>query len=166
VIFCVVSGLFGAAGNLAFGAGTGMATVAIGRGLSAFASSSLVLACLCLFMFLFNAGYAAILLLRNSSLSLLTARGNRHYVFYSAAMGAIWMASFLLYGMGSARMGTLGLTLGWGVFMCTVVASANLVGILTGEWSGAPGTSKRQLAAGLCLLLVAIAGLAASNGMV
>ena len=164
VIFCICSGLLGATGNLAFGAGTGMAEVGLTRGLSSFAASSLVLACLCLFMFLFNGGYAVILLIRNSSFPLL-GRGNLHYFAFAAAMGVIWMASFLLYGMGSAKLGNLGLSLGWGVFMCTVVASANIVGIFSGEWRNAPASAMRQLAAGLVVLMLAIAGLAASNAM-
>jgi L-rhamnose-H+ transport protein len=164
VIFCICSGLLGAAGNLAFGAGAGMAEVGLARGLSSFAASSLVLACLCLFMFLFNGGYAVILLIRNASFPLL-GRGNLHYFAFSAAMGLIWMASFLLYGMGSAKLGKLGLSLGWGVFMCTVVASANIVGIFSGEWRKAPARAMRQLAVGLVMLMFAIAGLAASNAM-
>jgi L-rhamnose-H+ transport protein len=164
VIFCICSGLLGAAGNLAFDAGTGMAEVGLARGLSSFAASSLVLACLCLFMFLFNGGYAVTLLIRNSSFPLL-GRGNLHYFAFSAAMGLIWMASFLLYGMGSAKLGKLGLSLGWGVFMCTVVASANIVGIFSGEWRNAPAGAMWQLGAGLVVLMFAIAGLAASNAM-
>jgi hypothetical protein len=164
VIFCTCSGLLGATGNLAFGAGTGMTEVGLARGLSGFAASSLVLACLCLFMFLFNGGYAVILLIRNSSFPLLGS-GNLHYFALSAAMGLIWMASFLLYGMGSAKLGKLGFSLGWGVFMCTVVASANIVGIFSGEWRKAPASAMRLLAVGLVMLMLAIAGLAASNAM-
>ena len=62
-------------------------------------------------------------------------------------------------------MGSLGLSLGWGVFMCTVVASANAIGVLSGEWTSAPIAAKRQLGIGVSILVVAIVGLAVSNSL-
>jgi L-rhamnose-H+ transport protein len=136
---------------------------ALGRGLSSFAANSLVLAFLCQFMFLFNGGYAIFLLVKNSSFSLFRPRQHAAYFAYTLGMGALWMVAFLLYGVGARALGALGLSLGWGVFMCTVVASANGVGILTGEWQGAPPAAKRWLGAGLAALVLAMAGLAAAN---
>ncbi|HEX4486063.1 MAG TPA: L-rhamnose/proton symporter RhaT [Terriglobales bacterium] len=165
VIFCIVSGLLGATGNMGFVAGTGMADVAQAQGLSNFAGGSLVLAYLCLFMFVFNGGYAVVLLIRNSSSDLLLTAKHSSYFIFSALMGLFWMAGFLLYGLGARALGELGHSLGWGVLMCTVVASANAIGMLSGEWRSAPRSAKRQLAAGIALLIFAMAGLAASNAM-
>jgi hypothetical protein len=46
-----------------------------------------------------------------------------------------------------------------------MVLAANLSGLLTGEWNAAPRQSKRQLAFGVLLLLVAIAGLGCANAV-
>jgi L-rhamnose-H+ transport protein len=117
VLFCVISGLLGATGNMGFVAGSGLVRTALQQGLSSFAANSMVLAFLCLFMFLFNGGYAVFLLLRNSTVSLFQPQKNARYFLYTLGMGAFWMAAFLLYGVGARALGTLGLSLGWGVFM-------------------------------------------------
>jgi len=163
VLCCIASGLLGAAGNLGFFAGAGVVRIAYARGLSAFAANSVILAYLCLFMFTINAGYATILLFRSMSFSLLWPNNFGLNHLLSALMGILWMAGFLLYGVGAHTLGPLGLSLGWGVFMCTVVVSANAVGILSGEWRLAPSAARRQLAIGLAFLVIAIAGLAYSN---
>lgn len=62
-------------------------------------------------------------------------------------------------------MGQMGPSLGWAILMASMVAVANLIGILTGEWQGAPAGSTRKLGLGLTLLLVAIAGLGYANGL-
>jgi L-rhamnose-H+ transport protein len=165
VAFCIVSGLLGATGNMGFVAGSSLVSVARSQGLSLFAANSLVLAYLCLFMFAFNGGYAIFLLARNSSFPVFLARGHSRNFVFTLLMGVFWMIGFLSYGYGALALGKLGLSLGWGVFMCTVVASANGVGILTGEWQAAPGAARRQLAGGLVTLVLAIAGLAAANSM-
>lgn len=166
VIFCIISGLLGATGNLGFVAGSGMVAVGHAHGLSSFAANSLVLAYLCLFMFAFNGGYAMVLLLRHSSFPLFLPKAHARYFLFAMLMGIFWMASFLLYGLGARALGGLGLSLGWGVFMCTVVASANAVGLLTGEWRSAPANAKGQLWIGLAILVIAISGLAFSNAMI
>ena len=165
IIFCVVSGLLGATGNLGFVAGTGVVAVGHAQGLSSFATNSLVLAYLCVFLFTINAGYALVLLLRHSSFPLFLPKAHARYFLFGMLMGIFWMASFLLYGIGARAMGSLGLSLGWGVFMCTVVASANAIGVLSGEWMSAPIAAKRQLGIGISTLVIAIVGLAASNAL-
>ena len=82
------------------------------------------------------------LLLRHSSFRLFLGKAHAPYFGFAMLMGILWMASFLLYGVGARALGHLGLSLGWGVFMCTVVAAANAVGILNGEWRLAPATAK------------------------
>ena len=49
--------------------------------------------------------------------------------------------------------------------MTSMVLTANLLGIITGEWHDAPPRSKRQLALGLALLIFAIAGLEKANAL-
>jgi len=68
-----------------------------------------------------------------------------------------------LYGVGARRMGALGVSLGWAILMSTMVLVANLLGLLSGEWQGAPPGSRRRLFQGLGLLLIAIAALGYAN---
>jgi L-rhamnose-H+ transport protein len=165
LLVCVASGLFGATGNMGFVAGTGMVAIGRARGLSAFATSSLLLAYLCLFLFLLNAGYSLILVWRNDSFSVFLPKSHARYFVFSMLMSFFWMAGFIVYVIGARAMGTLGLSLGWGVFMCTIVASANVIGVLSGEWRSAPTAAKRRLGIGVSVLVIAIVGLAASNAL-
>jgi L-rhamnose-H+ transport protein len=164
ISLCVISGLLGAFGNFGFAVGARIASVAEGIGVSASGSTSIVWAYLCVFMFLFNAGYSLFLLHRNSSTKKFAQESGK-YASYSMLMGALWIASFFLYGIGVQKLGRQGVSLGWGIFMCTVVLIANCCGVLTGEWRGAPRSAKRQLAAGLIILVVAIIGLSVSNAI-
>ncbi len=165
VLLCVASGLLGASGNLGFAAGEKIAAVARSLGVSNSGSSSIVWAYLCVFMFLFNAGYAAVLLIRNSSFSRFADRQGAKFFLYGVLMGALWMAGFSFYGTGVQWLGRLGLSLGWGIFMCTVVLVANCCGVVTGEWRGAPRSARRKLALGLVVLVIAMIGLSVSNAM-
>jgi L-rhamnose-H+ transport protein len=165
LLVCIASGLFGATGNMSFVAGTGMVAIGRARGLSAFATNSLLLAYLCLFLFVLNAGYSLILVFRGGSLSVLLPRKHPRYFVFGMLMSFFWMAGFIVYVMGARAMGRLGLSLGWGVFMCTIVASANAIGVLSGEWTSAPTAARRQLGIGVSVLVVAIVGLASSNAL-
>jgi L-rhamnose-H+ transport protein len=113
-------------------------------------------------LFLCNAGYAIYLLRKNGTSSNYSGKCAGNLVL-GASMGLLWMAGFALYGAGARKLGDLGPSLGWPIMMSTMVLTANISGLLTREWEGAPHSSKRQLAFGVLLLLVAIAGLGYTN---
>ena len=60
-------------------------------------------------------------------------------------------------------LGALGLSVGWGLFQIFNIMSANVSGVLTGEWRAAPASALRTLYAGLVLLACATVILAAGN---
>jgi len=78
-------------------------------------------------------------------------------------MGLMWMSGMALYGIGAFRLGELGKSLGWAIFMSSMVLVANALGVLTGEWRGAPASAKWHLTGGIATLLAAIAGLGYAN---
>ena len=49
-------------------------------------------------------------------------------------MAVLWSGSNFVYGAGARRLGSLGLVLGWPMFMAAIVLTANAWGLLTGEW--------------------------------
>lgn len=81
----------------------------------------------------------------------------------ASLMGIFWMGAMSIYGVASVYMGALGTSVGWGLFQIFNIMSANLSGILTGEWKTASKTAVRTLYAGLALLAVATVILAAGN---
>lgn len=81
----------------------------------------------------------------------------------AALMGVFWMGAMSIYGVAAVYMGALGLSVGWGLFQIFNIMSANVSGVLTGEWRTAPSRAQRTLYAGLALLACATVILAAGN---
>jgi L-rhamnose-H+ transport protein len=104
--------------------------------------------------FLINAGYCLYLLGRNP-------QGEKtgfipRNVVLTALMGFLWMFGMFFYGLGATHMGPLGTSVGWPLFMTTMVLVANFWGILTGEWRAAGRSAVRFLAAGIVVMIVAL----------
>lgn len=105
------------------------------------------------------------------SIWLLTRNGTwKHYraswrpdVWFGCLMGIFWMGAFALYGVSSVYLGALGTSVGWALFQIFMIMTANLSGVLTGEWRDAPARAKRGLWTGLALLALATTVIAAAN---
>jgi L-rhamnose-H+ transport protein len=75
-----------------------------------------------------------------------------------ALMAAMWIGSFYLYGMGSARMGDKwGSIIGWPLNISVAILVGNLWGLARGEWRGAAPQARARLNVGLVVLLGAMA---------
>jgi L-rhamnose-H+ transport protein len=62
-------------------------------------------------------------------------RSRRGNWFLPFVMGTLWFGSVLLYGVSVLRLGPLGTSVGWSIFMSIIVIAASLLGIITGEWN-------------------------------
>ena len=78
-------------------------------------------------------------------------------------MGVFWMGAFAVYGVSSVYLGALGTSVGWALFQIFMIITANLSGVMTGEWKSAPQSAKRGLWVGLGLLAAATAVIASGN---
>jgi hypothetical protein len=70
-------------------------------------------------------------------------------------MAVLWMGAFALYGMSAVLLGTLGVSVGWGLFQSFMIITATVSGILTAEWRRAPRNATILLTLGLACLLLA-----------
>jgi L-rhamnose-H+ transport protein len=163
ILICAVSGLLSACGNLGFVFGSQIATRAQQLGTPSAWAGNAVWALLAMPLFLCNAGYSLLLLTRRGTVRCYRSPGSARRLLLGLLMGAMWMAGMSLYGVGARRMGALGVSLGWAMLMSTMVLVANLLGLLSGEWQGAPSGSRWRLFQGLGLLLIAIAALGVAN---
>lgn len=163
LLLCVASGLLSSCGNLGFVYGSEIIDRAQALGVPSELAPNAVWSLLTLALFLCNAGYAVLLLRRNRTAALFAKPGTRPYILYGALMGVLWMGGFVFYGPGARALGDLGPSLGWAILMSTTVLAANLLGLATGEWAGAPPSARTRLFLGLGLLLLAVAGLGYSN---
>jgi L-rhamnose-H+ transport protein len=163
VLLCIASGLLSACGNLGFAFGSKITERAQSLGAPAHLAGNALWPLLAIPLFLCNAGYSIGLLHRNDTA---TRYRNAHAPRFCALaflMGVLWMAGIGLYGVGASKLGTLGPSLGWAILMSAMVLVANVLGMLTGEWKGAPRKAQHRLSLGISILIVAIAVLGYAN---
>ena len=108
-----------------------------------------------------NLAYCVYLLCRNRT-------WNRFQPFfpdfwYAALMGILWMGALAVYGTAAAFLGGLGTSVGWGLFQIFMIMTANVSGVITGEWKGATGEDRGLLRFGLGLLAAATVLMALGN---
>jgi L-rhamnose-H+ transport protein len=103
-----------------------------------------------------NTVFCAYLFARERSLPKFLLPGTRRNYLLAVSMGAMWLAGFILYGMGATRLGKMGSSVGWALFMSSMVLVANLWGLATGEWRQAGRKPKRVMTAGLVILVLAM----------
>ena len=155
VLVCVLSGIFSPMLNFAFVFGDRLTTVAKQFGTSSLWAPNALWAVAFTGAFGLNAYYCLHHLGFSKSWSrFLDAPGEN--LVGGAAMGILLLARILTYGVGAEMLGTWGASAGWAINMCTTILVANVWGLATGEWRGAPRRSYIELGLGLGATIVAI----------
>lgn len=148
--------------NYAFAFGQSIADEAVRQGTSREAAGYAVWPVALMAGLVPNAAYSLWLLKRNHSWKCFRERWSPD-VWLGCLMGVFWMGAFALYGVSSVYLGVLGTSVGWALFQIFMIMTANISGVLTGEWKGAPESARSGLWTGLALLAVATAAIAAGN---
>jgi len=107
-------------------------------------------------VFLCNFTYSLYLLRRNRTFRLFGEPGTAHYWGLGILMGLDWMAGMAAYGAGALSLGKLGTSMGWILFIASMIIVANVSGALTGEWKGSSPRTLGIMAAGIATLMIAI----------
>ena len=107
-------------------------------------------------LFLLSAVYCWYRFQKNQSFRRFRLSGTEHYWLWILVMGVAQMAGIAFYGFGAASLGPLGTSIGFSILMSTMVLTANLLGVLGGEWKGAGGRPSQVMAVGLLILTCAI----------
>jgi L-rhamnose-H+ transport protein len=94
-----------------------------------------------------NLGYAVWLLAKNRSWKTMTT-GWRD-ASLSMLMGLLWFSAVAIYGISTRYLGRLGDSAGWAIYEITIVLTANIAGLIAGEWKRASRTSVAVLATGV-----------------
>ena len=103
--------------------------------------------------FIPNFGYTAWLLSRNGSWRLL--RRGLHDASLSMLMGLLWIGAVAIYGIATRYLGRLGDSAGWAMYQIAMVLTANIGGVISGEWRGASRRSRVMLWGGVLVLILA-----------
>jgi L-rhamnose-H+ transport protein len=108
-----------------------------------------------------NLIYCFYLLSRNRTWRRFTGWGNDSLC--AVVMGVTWIAAVSIYGVSAVYLGALGTSAGWALFQIFMIMTANISGLVTGEWRAAPRGALRMLFAGLALLVAATVLIAMGN---
>lgn len=76
------------------------------------------------------------------------------------SMAAMWFVGLLMYGASAVKMGRMGPSIGFGLFVSGTVLFANFLGWRAGEWKGASPSTIRDFVKGMVLVVIAIFAIA------
>ena len=78
-------------------------------------------------------------------------------------MGALFMGSTAVYGLGAIGLGALGTSVGWAIMQIMQIVVGNATGWITGEWERAGSRATRLMLAGVAVLILASVQMAIGN---
>lgn len=115
--------------------------------------------------FIVNFTYCLYLMIRRNSLKRYFNPQSVKNIGLSILMAVLWIGSFYLYGMSTAKLGKWGLVVGWPLFISLSIVVGNLWGIWRGEWKHAQARARALLNTGILILLLAVVVIAISNSL-
>ncbi|MGA9353538.1 MAG: L-rhamnose/proton symporter RhaT [Terriglobales bacterium] len=156
-LLAFVSGILGSMLNLGLAFGGSIQRAAQQHGASlAMMSNAVWLPCLYAGL-LPGVIYCYILMRKKGSVGKLRLPGTWYYWLAAASMGLLWFGSIILYSISTLKLGELGASIGWPLFLASIVVASTFFGILTGEWARTGTRPIRMMIAGVGFLVVAIA---------
>jgi L-rhamnose-H+ transport protein len=152
-----ISGILGSMLNLGLAFGGSIQRAAQQNGASlAMMSNAVWLPCLYA-GFLPGAIYCYVLMRKKRSIGTLRLPGTWYYWLTSASMGLLWFGSIILYSISTVKLGDLGTSIGWPLFLASIVVASTSFGVLTGEWKRTGTRPIRFMVLGVSFLVLAIA---------
>jgi L-rhamnose-H+ transport protein len=109
--------------------------------------------------------YCAVKLGKNRTWGRFLSPGAGVAVAIALVMAILHDAAVGLFGLGASKLGTLGVSVGYTVFMAFAIIVGNLNGFLTGEWRNAGKPATRWICAGIAVLVVAVCILGYGKGL-
>lgn len=156
LVLCILAGLLIPGGNLALAFGAEIINQARSLGASQLQSVNALWAVAMFPLSLCSGVYCVFLLRRNGTFKKFGQQGTSHYWLLVVIMGVAQMAGIAFYGFGAASLGKLGTSIGFSVLMSSMILSANVFGLVSGEWKGVGGRPLNLMATGLLILIGAI----------
>jgi L-rhamnose-H+ transport protein len=155
LIICVITGIFAPMFNFVMIYSEPIRAQAVAAGATRLNSFNAVWCIALPIGFIVNFAYCLYLLGRNKSWRLYKS-GSNVYWLYTLIMGVMYMAGVTFFGMGVSTLGDIGPSVGWAIVQSTTIVSANLVGIISGEWKNAGKGVLNIMFVGLFIIIVGI----------
>ena len=115
--------------------------------------------------FTVNFGYCLFLMFKRKTAKKYFNQETKRNLFLCILMAIMWIGSFYLYGMSTAKLGQWGIIVGWPLFISLSIVVGNLWGLWRGEWKGASSKAKSLLYKGIAVLIVAVIIIGISNSL-
>jgi len=165
LLIAILAGIFCCLPNVGMAFGTNVILAAQAQGASKTFSSSSVWVLFFTVGFIVNFGYCFFLMVRRKKVKEYFGPNAARNLGLSALMAIMWIGSFYLYGMGTAKLGRWGVVVGWPLFISSAILVGNLWGIWRGEWKDASPSAGLMLKEGLLVLLIAVITIGISNSL-
>lgn len=156
LLLVVGSGLLSAVFNVGFALAHPIAAYGQAQGLSEFASTNLIWILMLGGGAVSNLGFCGYLLAKNGSIGKFVQPGGARLYGLGLVMALLWGGSIFVYGAAAPKLGALGASIGWPLSLATGLLVANVVGLVLGEWKGAPRGALAWMFSGIGVLIVAI----------
>jgi hypothetical protein len=91
--------------------------------------------------------------------------GNWREIGLGLLMGIIFFSFVILNGKGMLMLGSLGASVGFGVYQALMMITSQVIGFAHGEWRGINGKPRNQIYIALAILLVAVCLMAYGNSL-
>lgn len=165
IAIAVLSGVFCACYALAFGFGGDVMRQAAAE---PFANpqwrASFVVTALALWGgSLSSCGYCAYKLTVNRTWGSLVRPGALPVYAIALLMALLHNGAIACFGVGSPRLGALGVSIGYAIFMSLAIVTGAINGFLAGEWRGADARAARGIRLALAILVAGVCVLAYAN---
>lgn len=109
--------------------------------------------------------YCVVQLTKNKTWGHLKQPGIGLVLLLAAAMAILHDAAIVFWGIGVNRLGDLGVSVGYPVFMSFAIIVGNFHGFRTGEWKGASRKSIAWIIAGIAVLVAGVCIIAQGKAM-
>lgn len=163
LLLAVGAGLLSAVFNIGYSAAHGIIDAAEQLGNSAFGGSNLIWLLMLSSGAVANLGFCGYLFRKDGSWAEFRKKGTASLYGLAVVMGLLWGGSIFVYGSAAPKLGKLGPAIGWPLSLAVGLLTANLCGIIAGEWKLSESAERRWMAAGLLVLLAGIATLGWSS---
>jgi len=159
----ILAGVMSSLLNVGFAYSTGLIEAARNSGVSDAFAANAAWAIILTSGGCVNVLYCIYLMIKRSTAKQFIGTETVRNLGLGSLMGLFWCAGLYAYGFGSSLLGSMGVVVGWVLFMSAVIIIGNLWGIWRGEWKDAPQPARALLNRGLFTLIIAIIIVAVSN---
>jgi L-rhamnose-H+ transport protein len=156
LLLCTGAGLLSAVFNIGYSSARDLIETATRLGNSPFAGSNVVWLLMLMSGAVANLGFCGYLFKKKQSWSKYSQEGVSPLHALAILMGLLWGGSIFVYGAAAPKLGRLGPAIGWPLSLTVGLLTANLCGMLAGEWKLSRRAERAWMMAGLAILLVAI----------